>query len=163
MASDRDRMIFEGVVTDDNKGKFTVEVNPNYRVLCTLSGKIRQNSVRILVGDSVRVEVSEYDTTQGRIVFRLKNQVTMTDNYHNEASVSYESRTDLLKAMLPGAIERSQNIENDNYVVLHFDKNEQIIGVQIREFSGASQSYWKQYEDLIPQSLYFAVQKWIGE
>jgi len=69
---DRDRMQFEGIVVADNKGKFTVQVNPTYNVLCTLAGKIRQNSVRILPGDRVKVEVSEYDTTQGRIVFRMK-------------------------------------------------------------------------------------------
>lgn len=68
----RDRMTFSGVVVDDNKGKFTVQVNPNYTVLCTLAGKIRQNSVRILPGDTVSIEVSEYDTTQGRIVYRIK-------------------------------------------------------------------------------------------
>lgn len=72
MGADRDRMCFEGTVSDDVKGKFTVDVNENYKVLCTLSGKIRQNSVRILVGDRVTIEVSEYDTTQGRITYRHK-------------------------------------------------------------------------------------------
>lgn len=69
---ERDRMEFEGVVIDDNKGKFTVQVNPNYKVLCTLAGKIRQNSVRILPGDLVVIEVSEYDTSKGRITYRKK-------------------------------------------------------------------------------------------
>ncbi len=72
MGVERDRMCFEGTVTDDVKGKFTVEVNEGYKVLCTLSGKIRQNSVRILVGDLVSIEVSQYDTTQGRITYRHK-------------------------------------------------------------------------------------------
>lgn len=70
---DRDRMQFEGVVVDDSKGKFIVQVNPNYKVICTLAGKIRQNQVRILLGDRVKIEVSEYDTMQGRIVFRMKH------------------------------------------------------------------------------------------
>lgn len=69
---DRTRLEFEGVVIDANKGKFKVEVSENMTVLCTLSGKIRMNSVKILVGDKVRIEVSEYDTTQGRIVYRNK-------------------------------------------------------------------------------------------
>lgn len=69
---DRARLEFEGTVTDANKGKFKVEVSDNLTVLCTLSGKIRMNSVKILVGDRVRIEVSEYDTTQGRIVYRNK-------------------------------------------------------------------------------------------
>jgi translation initiation factor IF-1 len=71
--ADRDRLEFEGEVIDANKGKFKVKVNENLTVLCTLSGKIRMNSVKILIGDKVRIEVSEYDTTQGRIVYRNKS------------------------------------------------------------------------------------------
>ena len=70
--SDRERLEVEGTVIDSNKGKFTVQINENYTVLCTLSGKIRTNSVRILLGDRVKVEVGEYDPSQGRIVYRIK-------------------------------------------------------------------------------------------
>lgn len=70
---DRQRMVFEGEVIDANKGKFKVKVNDNLTVLCTLSGKIRMNSVKILLGDLVRVEVSEYDPSMGRIVYRIKS------------------------------------------------------------------------------------------
>ena len=70
--SDRDRIELEGEVVDTNKGKFKVKINDDLTVLCTLSGKIRMNSVRILVGDKVKVEVSPYDTTQGRITYRNK-------------------------------------------------------------------------------------------
>lgn len=69
---DRGRMMMEGIVIDSNKGKFRVQISEEYTVLCTLSGKIRQNSVRILVHDLVRVEIGAYDTTQGRIVYRIK-------------------------------------------------------------------------------------------
>lgn len=68
----RMRIELEGTVVDDSNGKFKVKVNENHYVLCTISGKIRQNAVRILLGDRVKVEVSEYDTTMGRIIFRLK-------------------------------------------------------------------------------------------
>jgi translation initiation factor IF-1 len=68
----RERLEIEGVVVDSNKGKFTVKVSDTYSVLCTLSGKIRTNSVRILLGDFVRIEISEYDTSKGRIVYRIK-------------------------------------------------------------------------------------------
>jgi translation initiation factor IF-1 len=68
----RQRLEFEGVVVDSNKGKFKVKVNEDMVVSATLSGKIRINSVKILLGDFVRVEVSEYDPTQGRIVYRIK-------------------------------------------------------------------------------------------
>jgi len=61
----------DGVVQDTSKGKFTVEITDLHKVKCTLSGKIRQNAVRILVGDRVRVELSQYDTLQGRIVYRF--------------------------------------------------------------------------------------------
>lgn len=71
--NDRMRMEFEGVVIDANKGQFRVKVNDHMTVLCTLSGKIRTNSVKILVGDSVTCEVSEYDVTRGRIVYRHKS------------------------------------------------------------------------------------------
>ncbi len=70
--SDRDRLEFEGTVIDSNKGQFKVQVTDTYTVLCTLSGKIRTNSVRILLGDRVKIEVSEYDPTKGRIVYRIK-------------------------------------------------------------------------------------------
>jgi translation initiation factor IF-1 len=68
----RQRMEFEGVVIESNKGKFKVQINENYVVLCSLSGKIRINSVRILLGDTVMVEVSEYNVQMGRITYRLK-------------------------------------------------------------------------------------------
>jgi translation initiation factor IF-1 len=70
---ERDRLEMEGEVIESNKGKFKVKVNDNYTVMCSLSGKIRMNSVKILLGDRVKVEVSEYDTTQGRIVYRIKS------------------------------------------------------------------------------------------
>lgn len=72
MGNKRERIEFEGVVVDSNKGKFKVQLDEGILVLCSLSGKIRQNSVKILVGDSVKIEVSEYDTSQGRIVYRIK-------------------------------------------------------------------------------------------
>jgi len=67
-----DKLEFEGEVVDSCKGKFKVKVSDTLNILCTLSGKIRQNEVKILVGDTVKIEVSPYDTTQGRIVFRVK-------------------------------------------------------------------------------------------
>lgn len=41
-------------------------------ILCSISGKIRKNYIRILAGDKVKVELSPYDLTRGRIVTRLK-------------------------------------------------------------------------------------------
>jgi translation initiation factor IF-1 len=72
MDNKRVRLELDGVVIDANKGKFRVKVSEALTVLCTLSGKIRQNSVKILIGDLVTVEISEYDTSMGRIVYRHK-------------------------------------------------------------------------------------------
>lgn len=69
----RDRMEFQGEVIDDSNGKFKVKISDKHIATCTLSGKIRQNSIRILLGDHVVVEVSPYDTTQGRIIRRNKS------------------------------------------------------------------------------------------
>lgn len=41
-------------------------------IIATLSGKIRVNNIRVLPGDRVKLEVSPYDTTKGRIVYRYK-------------------------------------------------------------------------------------------
>mmetsp|Transcript_32494 Transcript_32494/g.94134 ORF Transcript_32494/g.94134 Transcript_32494/m.94134 type:complete len:138 (-) Transcript_32494:97-510(-) len=50
---------------------FRVELQPtNNVVLATISGKIRKNFVKILVGDAVKVELSPYDLTRGRITYR---------------------------------------------------------------------------------------------
>jgi len=51
---------------------FTVELENGHQILATVSGKIRKNYIRILVGDRVTVEMSPYDLTKGRIVFRYK-------------------------------------------------------------------------------------------
>jgi translation initiation factor IF-1 len=67
-----DRMEFEGIVIDSNKDVFKVQTSDTMIVLCKLSGKIRQNSIRILVGDKVKIEVSPLDTTKGRIIQRYK-------------------------------------------------------------------------------------------
>ena len=62
----------EGKVTESlPNAMFRVELQPTgAMVLATISGKIRKNFVRILVGDTVKVELSPYDLTRGRITFR---------------------------------------------------------------------------------------------
>jgi len=51
---------------------FTVELNNGHKVLAHVSGKIRMHFIRILPGDRVTVELSPYDLTRGRIVYRYK-------------------------------------------------------------------------------------------
>ncbi len=51
---------------------FRVVLENNHKVLAHVSGKIRMNFIRILPGDKVKLELSPYDLTRGRITFRLK-------------------------------------------------------------------------------------------
>ena len=51
---------------------FAVELENGHRVLAHISGKLRMNFIRILPGDRVKVELSAYDLTRGRITYRFK-------------------------------------------------------------------------------------------
>ena len=51
---------------------FLVELENGHRVLAHVSGKMRMNFIRILPGDRVKVELSAYDLTRGRITYRFK-------------------------------------------------------------------------------------------
>ena len=51
---------------------FNVELENGKTILCTISGKIRMNYIRILPGDKVDVEISPYDLQRGRITYRYK-------------------------------------------------------------------------------------------
>mmetsp|Transcript_27888 Transcript_27888/g.41495 ORF Transcript_27888/g.41495 Transcript_27888/m.41495 type:complete len:159 (+) Transcript_27888:74-550(+) len=64
----------DGVVKESlPNAMFRVELDANQQVvLATISGKIRKNFVKILVGDKVQVELSPYDLTRGRITFRYR-------------------------------------------------------------------------------------------
>lgn len=51
---------------------FRVELDNGHKVLAHVSGKMRMNFIRILPGDRVKLELSPYDLTRGRITFRVK-------------------------------------------------------------------------------------------
>jgi translation initiation factor IF-1 len=57
-------------VLPGNMYRVKVENMPNL-LLCYMGGKLKQNKIRIILGDSVRVEVSPYDLTKGRVTYRL--------------------------------------------------------------------------------------------
>jgi len=60
-----------GQVTHNlSNGKFRIKLENGVQVIGHLSGKIRQNRIKILVGDTVTIELSPYDLTKGRIVYR---------------------------------------------------------------------------------------------
>jgi translation initiation factor IF-1 len=52
---------------------FRVELENGHKVLAHVSGKMRKHFIRILPGDKVKVELSPYDLTRGRIVYRLRS------------------------------------------------------------------------------------------
>ena len=61
----------EGVVREALPNTmFRVELNNNHIILAHLSGKMRKHYIRIVPGDTVKVELSPYDLTKGRIVYR---------------------------------------------------------------------------------------------
>ncbi len=69
--ANKDAIEVEGIVTDILPGgKFKVKLENGFTVEAHVSGKIRMNYIRILPGDTVRIEVSPYDLTRGRITYR---------------------------------------------------------------------------------------------
>ena len=63
----------EGTVVEPlPNAMFRVEIKGGHRVLAHISGKMRMNFIRILPGDRVKVEMSPYDLTRGRITYRYK-------------------------------------------------------------------------------------------
>jgi translation initiation factor IF-1 len=65
-------LTIEGFVTEAlPSGMFRVNINGN-EIVAHVSGKIRKNRIRILVGDKVNIEMSGYDITKGRIIYRFK-------------------------------------------------------------------------------------------
>ncbi|WP_151773324.1 translation initiation factor IF-1 [Streptomyces abyssomicinicus] len=64
----------EGTVTEClRNATFRVELQNGHHVLAHISGKIRKNRIRILPFDRVLVELSAYDLTRGRILYRYRN------------------------------------------------------------------------------------------
>lgn len=54
-------------------GIFSVELDDKHKVLAQIAGKLRKHRIRILTGDRVNVELSPYDLTRGRIVYRYRS------------------------------------------------------------------------------------------
>nr|YP_010530034.1 translation initiation factor 1 [Ulva tepida]YP_010530118.1 translation initiation factor 1 [Ulva torta]QVO51045.1 translation initiation factor IF-1 [Ulva compressa]QXI88226.2 translation initiation factor 1 [Ulva intestinalis]QVO51118.1 translation initiation factor IF-1 [Ulva compressa]UXW92132.1 translation initiation factor 1 [Ulva tepida]UXW92216.1 translation initiation factor 1 [Ulva torta] len=64
----------QGVVTQClSNGIFRVELENGFQVIAHISGKIRRNFIKILLGDLVIIELSPYDLTRGRIIYRFKS------------------------------------------------------------------------------------------
>lgn len=71
--SKQDMIEVEGTVVEAlPNATFHVELSNGHRILAHISGKLRMNYIRILPGDKVKVEMSPYDLTRGRITWRTK-------------------------------------------------------------------------------------------
>ena len=71
--SGKDVIEVEGVVTETlPNAMFRVKLDTGQEILAHISGKIRKNFIRILLGDRVKTELSPYDPSRGRITFRMK-------------------------------------------------------------------------------------------
>ncbi|HIU69944.1 MAG: translation initiation factor IF-1 [Clostridiales bacterium] len=71
--SKSDMIEVEGIVVELLPNTmFKVSINNNHVILAHISGKLRMNNIRILPGDKVTIEMSPYDLTKGRIIWRSK-------------------------------------------------------------------------------------------
>ena len=73
MPNKEDAIEVEGKVVEAlRNAMFRVELENGHEVLAHVSGRLRQNYIRVLPGDRVRMELSPYDLTRGRITYRLR-------------------------------------------------------------------------------------------
>ena len=69
----KDVIEIEGTILESMpNAMFRVKLENDHEILAHISGKIRKNFIRILPGDRVKVEMTPYDLSKGRINFRLK-------------------------------------------------------------------------------------------
>jgi translation initiation factor IF-1 len=82
MVKEEEKIQVEGTIVEALPGtQFRVKLDNGHLVLAYLSGRMRKYYIRILLGDHVRVEISPYDLTRGRIVYRAKkpNEPILTE------------------------------------------------------------------------------------
>ena len=73
MTKTEEKIVVEGTVVEAMPStNFRVQLDNGHTVLAYLSGRLRKYYIRILLGDRVKVELSPYDLTRGRIVYRYK-------------------------------------------------------------------------------------------
>ena len=75
MAKKEEKVRMEGTIIKALPGtQFKVELDNGHEILAYLAGKMRKYYIRVLLGDRVTVEMSPYDLTRGRIVYRHKKR-----------------------------------------------------------------------------------------
>jgi len=74
MTTKEEKIVVEGLVVEALPAtQFKVKLETGHEVLAYLSGKMRKYYIRVLLGDKVKVEMSPYDLTRGRITYRYRN------------------------------------------------------------------------------------------
>jgi len=74
MASQKEVIKMRGKVVEALPNtQFTVELENGHKILAHISGKMRKHYIRLVPGDNVEVEMTPYDLTKGRIVFRSRD------------------------------------------------------------------------------------------
>ncbi|KAM1755335.1 hypothetical protein ACFX11_007663 [Malus domestica] len=92
---DEQKFSQEGLVTESlPNGMFRIRLDNADTIIGYISGKIRKKFIRILIGDRVKVEVSRYDTTRGRIVFRYKQDDDPSKRKMKNSETKNKSRKD---------------------------------------------------------------------
>ena len=71
MAPNKDVIQVEGIISEAlPNAQFRVQLKDDQQIICHLSGKMRLYKIKVMPGDRVKVEVTPYDQTKGRIVYR---------------------------------------------------------------------------------------------
>lgn len=77
MAKQEEKLELEGTIVEALPNTmFKVRLDTGHEILAYLSGRMRKYYIRVLLGDRVKVEVSPYDLTRGRITYRYKKPAT---------------------------------------------------------------------------------------
>ncbi|MCA9348544.1 translation initiation factor IF-1 [Candidatus Saccharibacteria bacterium] len=72
MSKNKEVIELEGKIVECLPGtKFIVELENGHQIRCTISGRMRKNYIRLVPGDRVKVEMTMYDLSQGRVTFRI--------------------------------------------------------------------------------------------
>lgn len=70
--ADKNLIIQEGIVTQAlPNAMFRVDLDNGINILCVICGKMRKNFIKVIEGDRVRIEISPYDLSKGRIIARI--------------------------------------------------------------------------------------------
>ena len=83
MAKNDGAIELEGSIIDGMPNQtFKVQLENDHVVVCYTSGKLRQHRIRLVLGDLVKIEMTPYDMTKGRITYRLQVDISFDKCYN---------------------------------------------------------------------------------